>query len=317
MAKGRYKIGTISRLTGVSPITLRTWERRYQLLDPERGSGRQRLYTDEDLEVLQRVSELLKTGRSIGELAALGRSALLKEPAQAEAKSATLSFDPKIPQTRIEEWQDILVKGAVEVNSTPIRHALNEMFAVLHPWIIIDQVLAPSAIKVGQRWAAGTLSVAGEHLFSNLLNNRLRFLLHSSQPAPNGHSADVICAGFPEEDHELGLLVLSYGLACKGQTVMYLGSCVPFSDLNRTVKLNSAKELYLSVTINETFEKHKDDFKAFLEANAKTIQVNIGGNGLPLNTDEYAKLGANIVRCHSLQSFIEWYDKKALKTSKA
>ncbi len=74
---GPYKIGTLSRLTGFSPILLRAWERRFTLLVPERGEGGQRLYTDDDLAVLRRVRGLMDDGRSIGEIARAGRKALL------------------------------------------------------------------------------------------------------------------------------------------------------------------------------------------------------------------------------------------------
>ena len=74
---GPYKIGTLSRLTGFSPLLLRAWERRFALLAPERGEGGQRLYTDDDLAVLRHVRALMDDGRSIGEIARSGRDALL------------------------------------------------------------------------------------------------------------------------------------------------------------------------------------------------------------------------------------------------
>ena len=46
---GPYKIGTLARLTGFSPALLRAWERRFGLITPERGDGRQRVYGDDDL----------------------------------------------------------------------------------------------------------------------------------------------------------------------------------------------------------------------------------------------------------------------------
>ncbi len=78
MSEGPYKMGTIARLSGFSPELLRAWERRYGLLDPSRGSGGQRLYGDDDLRVLERVRALLSEGRSIGEVAQVGRARLLQ-----------------------------------------------------------------------------------------------------------------------------------------------------------------------------------------------------------------------------------------------
>jgi DNA-binding transcriptional MerR regulator len=77
VGNGRHKVGTVGRLTGFSPALLRAWEHRHQLLRPERGIGNQRLYTDDDVQVLCAVRQLLDSGRSIGEIAVLGRRALL------------------------------------------------------------------------------------------------------------------------------------------------------------------------------------------------------------------------------------------------
>jgi hypothetical protein len=75
--RGCHKTATVSRLTGFSPDLLRAWESRHRLLDPARGVGGQRLYSDEDLAVLRAVRMLLDEGRSIGEIAANGRQELL------------------------------------------------------------------------------------------------------------------------------------------------------------------------------------------------------------------------------------------------
>jgi DNA-binding transcriptional MerR regulator len=69
-------MATVSRLTGFKPDLLRAWESRHQLLAPERGPGGQRLYSDKDVAVLYTVRALLAEGRSIGEIARIGRRRL-------------------------------------------------------------------------------------------------------------------------------------------------------------------------------------------------------------------------------------------------
>ena len=48
----RYPIRAVSKLTGISVDTLRAWERRYAVVDPERDE-RGRLYSDADVERLR------------------------------------------------------------------------------------------------------------------------------------------------------------------------------------------------------------------------------------------------------------------------
>lgn len=89
MPRGIYKIGTLSRLTGVPQSTLRSWELRLGLLDPYRTDGLHRLYSDEDVRCVLAAKTLVAEGRSIGEVAALGRETLLEHAPPPDAVVAT------------------------------------------------------------------------------------------------------------------------------------------------------------------------------------------------------------------------------------
>jgi len=57
----RYVISVASRLVGVPPHTLRSYERA-NLIHPARTKGNVRLYSDYDIQVLERIVELSKEG---------------------------------------------------------------------------------------------------------------------------------------------------------------------------------------------------------------------------------------------------------------
>jgi len=71
-----YGIGTVARLTGVKPDTLRIWERRYQLGASHKSPSGRRQYTQSDLEHLQLVAALVAGGTRIGEIASSDRRTL-------------------------------------------------------------------------------------------------------------------------------------------------------------------------------------------------------------------------------------------------
>ena len=71
-----YRIGAVSRLTGISPDTLRIWERRYAAVTPQRSAGGGRLYRGEDIARLKLMKQLVDAGDSIGTVATLGREEL-------------------------------------------------------------------------------------------------------------------------------------------------------------------------------------------------------------------------------------------------
>jgi len=61
----KYTIKTVSIQTGVRPITLRAWERRYSLLSPFRSDNRYRLYSERDIAILRWIKNRLDGGLSI------------------------------------------------------------------------------------------------------------------------------------------------------------------------------------------------------------------------------------------------------------
>ncbi len=90
-----YGIGTVSRLTGIKPDTLRIWERRYQLGASHKSSSGRRQYTQGDLEHLQLVAALVSSGARIGEIASSERRTLEMMLRTRDDASADGIPDPK------------------------------------------------------------------------------------------------------------------------------------------------------------------------------------------------------------------------------
>lgn len=57
--KQYFKIGEVSQLTGLKPSVLRFWETEFRNLNPPKSRTGQRLYTRQDIELLQAIKQLL------------------------------------------------------------------------------------------------------------------------------------------------------------------------------------------------------------------------------------------------------------------
>ena len=73
---GRYKVGTVARLTGLSPHLIRAWERRYGAVEPQRTRAGTRIYSDSDVARLQLLKALVDLGEPVGRIARLPVDAL-------------------------------------------------------------------------------------------------------------------------------------------------------------------------------------------------------------------------------------------------
>lgn len=277
--QGRYGISTLCRKTGLSPALLRAWEKRYGLLEPQRTEGGHRYYTDEDLRVLEQVSRMLDEGARIGEVAVLGRAELL---ARASFRPPLHTVADDIPEAEPDAIPTRLVTRLVEAaeryDAPSLDSLLDEVFARYSPLFVIRQVLQPAARRIGERWAGGCLSVASEHLFSGHLLRRLQRLV-DWVPITSPLAPRALCACFPDENHEAGVLVVAYHLALSGSRVLYLGASLPLEDLERAMGVTHPQTVCLSVARRGLLQVHKPALLALVRRRGLGVRFLVGGAG--------------------------------------
>lgn len=271
---GLYKMSTVSERTGFSPALLRAWERRHGLLVPERTAGGHRLYTDDDLRVLGRVRDLLGSGRAIGEIANMGRNVLLQDTV------CRTHPEPSELTTELEGWSQALVQAAVRIDQRGAREALDRAFGVLSPEAALESVVFPALNTIGDLWAEGRCTVAGEHLVSVMIVGRLLRLLEAANPSPASGANAAICACLPDERHEIGALVTAYTLAKHHYRVVYLGPALPFEDLERTSHILTPEVICLSVSRPSLLATHTPRLVELVRRLPPATRVLLGGQGV-------------------------------------
>ena len=213
---GLLRIGELSRRVGVGADTLRAWERRYGLLQPERSPGGYRLYTEEDAERVRAMTALMRRGAAAREAAA----AVMGAP-PASAGDAPRSESP--------EAISRLLRHALErFDEAGAQASLDRAIAAYGSDAVISQILIPTVRELGERWAAGNATVAQEHFASNLIRGRLIGLGRGWGTGP-GPLALLACP--PDEQHDLGLAALGVALRGRGWRVTLLGADTPTATL--------------------------------------------------------------------------------------
>jgi MerR family transcriptional regulator, light-induced transcriptional regulator len=258
---GYLRIGQLARRTGVSPELLRAWEQRYGLLQPTRTAGGFRLYSAADEARVRRMQSLVAGGL-----------------AAAQAARLVLSGDEPAPQatpppaTTLEDAADNLTASLDRLDEQAANTALDRLFAAYTVETVLQEVILPYLHRLGDRWAAGEVSVAQEHFASNLLRGRL---LGLAQGWGQGRGPAAVLACVPGEHHELGLLAFGVALRRRGWRITYLGTDSPIgavADTSRTVQ--PAAVVLLSMN-PEGFLDHAPD----IEKLAGLVPVMIAGPG--------------------------------------
>ena len=81
---GKYQIGAVCAITGLSQHVLRVWEKRYAVVSPTRQLNRRREYSEADVQKLAILKALVDRGHSIGSIAALPMDVLEARLAKSE-----------------------------------------------------------------------------------------------------------------------------------------------------------------------------------------------------------------------------------------
>lgn len=219
MKGNTYSIKDLEHLTGIKAHTIRIWEQRYNLLNPERTETNIRLYNDEDLKKILNINMLYNSGIKISKIAQLSAEEIIakyKELTQSSNHSESL---------KTEE----LINAIIELNSYEIHKQLNSLFEKDGILGMYQDSIIPLLHRLGELWQLNTIAVAHEHFFSNCLREFILAKTNTFKPAKEG--TRVLFFLHQYEEHELSLLIYHYLLREKGWNCVYLGQNVPTEDI--------------------------------------------------------------------------------------
>jgi MerR family transcriptional regulator, light-induced transcriptional regulator len=223
--RGVLRIGEVARRTGVAVPTLRAWERRYGLLDPDRTDGGHRLYSEADIARVQAMSRLLEDGWS----AAAAARQVLREPATVTPLRAVTGSGAG--EGGAMAMIDRLTSAIERFDAAEADLAVDDVFVRLEVPTALDEVLLPVLRHVGDGWQDDARVIAREHFATNTLRPRLQRLLRVGAT-----SRRTCLAAAPEgEEHDLGLLASAVVAAHAGWRVHYLGARTPTAVIEQSV----------------------------------------------------------------------------------
>lgn len=215
-------IKTVSERTGVPLHTLRAWERRYGVPRPKRQpENRYRLYDEED------IADVLWLKREVDAGMSPAQASLLLRQQSRHIRSTQSGGAPGLPAAALQARLMTLLLEADEKQASAL---LNQAFDLFPLDQVALQIIQPTMRDIGERWHRNEISAWQEHLASNLIRQKLLAILQS-QPAVSIPGLDLVAACAPEEQHELGLLLLSLLARQEGWHVVYLGQRTPLVDL--------------------------------------------------------------------------------------
>jgi DNA-binding transcriptional MerR regulator len=213
-----FPIREVSRLTGVNPVTLRAWERRYGLIRPTRTESGHRLYSMADVEAVRSILSWTERGVAVSKVGSiLARSAATRE---AEEPAAT-------PSGEWYEWQGQLRDAVNGFDEVRLEQLYGQIFSTYPLAVVFQDVLLPvwQELLLRQDEFGGT----SEWLFLDafLRARALQRLQLARMPA----GERVLLAAMPGQCRELELLVAGLLLSGDSLAVSVLPIGQPLEEL--------------------------------------------------------------------------------------
>lgn len=260
-----HSIGDVAEATGITPETLRVWERRYgQPIAVRLPSGHRR-YTEEQITWLRRVAEALAHGHRPNKVLKLdeeGLDVLLAETA---------------PEPKVDTGTQNLLRWTLEFRGMKIRSALEAWWKPNDVVGFLGKRVTPFLRGIGREWADGRLDIRHEHFASEIVNDTLR-RLRDEYKRP-GDRGGVVLATLPGEVHGLGLQMAA--LICASMDVPHhvLGVDSPVDQIRSAAAELDATVVGISVSLSTGGVETDRTLVALRRELPDDVRIVVGGDG--------------------------------------
>ena len=253
--KNSFSIKNLENISGIKAHTIRIWEKRYNLLSPERTDTNIRRYSLDSLRKLLNITLLYNHGFKISKIANL-------EEGEIPFLVRDIALKSNSEQVSINAFKLSMVNfDTVMFDATFDELMNNKDFD-----FIFMKIFVPLMSELGILWQTGAISPSHEHFVTNLIKQKIHIqteLIQRKHTPKNNVSSFVLY--LPENEiHELSILYLNYHILSKGFKTIFLGQSVPTSSLKTILSYSENLHFvtYLTVEPNrEEIEDYLNDFQ--------------------------------------------------------
>ena len=232
-----YSIADLEKLSGIKAHTLRIWEKRYNIVEPNRTDTNIRFYNDVQLKKILNISFLINQGFKISKLAILNAENLANKVKENSAVSS--SYESHINNMIISSltFDGPLFNSTFEKAITSL--GLSKTY---------ESIIIPSLNKIGSLWSSGELFPAQEHFLSNLIKQKLYAILDNVTPDTQ-ISKSILLFLPPWESHDFALLYADILFKQRGLNVINTGRSISEDSIYECIEKIKPDYLFTTVIV--------------------------------------------------------------------
>ncbi|MFZ0489461.1 MAG: MerR family transcriptional regulator [Salegentibacter sp.] len=290
--KQNFSIKDLENLSGIKAHTIRIWEKRYNVLSPERTSTNIRTYDNSDLQKILNISFLNENGYKISRISKLDEEEINKM-----VRSITTSSSHQnralnnLKIAMLDFNEDLFEKTYKELSAT---RSFREIF---------QEVFLPFLEQIGLLWQTDTIKPIHEHFIVDLIKQKVYLNLAQAKEEKKPEGEELYVLFLPQNEiHDIGILYLYYELLYHNKNTMYLGPSLPLSDLHYLIRIHDDVKFisYFSIAPVEVEDFIAEFQRELCQEKPRPLLLfgrrtqNIDASNLPQNVTVYKTIPAFI-----------------------
>ena len=244
LVKKTFSIKDLANLSGIKAHTIRIWEKRYNLLSPERTQTNIRLYSLLSLQKLLNITLLYENGLKISKIAQLKNEEI-------PLKVREIIDEKSIKNNMMNAFK----LSMINFDQSLFYNTYNKLVVDLSFREIFKEYFIPLLQELGYLWQSNTISTTHEHFITNLVKQKVYTNTEKVHRSEYVNNKSFVLFLPENEIHELGILYLNYELNLRGYKSIFLGQSVPIENLEPLIASNEFVEFIAYVTVEPSKEK--------------------------------------------------------------
>ncbi|MEN3324826.1 MerR family transcriptional regulator [Mariniflexile soesokkakense] len=293
--KVNFSIKDLENLTGIKAHTIRIWEKRYNLLSPDRSETNIRNYSLASFQKLLNISYLNNNGLKISKIASLKEEEI-------PIKVREIASRGKVEDHAINAFK----LAMVNFDQLLFYNTYNNLLENKTFKDIFYTVFLPLLNEIGLLWQTNTITPAHEHFISVHIKQKILLNIERLQSLEPKPETDTFVLFLPDNEiHDIGLLFINYELRCKGYHTIFLGESVPMKSLTDLFDYFESITFISYFTVypeDDAIEKYIVDFNNLLLKKENNKLLLLGQKIINFNSKTLPK---NIKIFKSIESLVK------------
>ena len=272
----RYPISFVARQTGLTAHQIRSWERRYRAVLPERTKTNRRLYSEADIVRLSLISKARDAGHSLAQIAELPTEDLMR---MINSNSSTGIVPSSKLMGDIEKSSSIysiILSAVLNMDATGLERALEKAAVEFTRIGLVQTIIMPLSAKLDELSQTGRIGATNNIVGTNVIRTFLLNMLRSTKISAS--SPKIVITTPPGHSHDFDALVIALLASESGWQAKYFGPGLTAEEAAAAVAFTKARAVALYVHPQTDYHQLKTELARLRHCLSDETTILIGGH---------------------------------------